>query len=339
MRAQASQRKNKICSDVRTILAFSCFLSLIAAVHATDDDAARTAAANLTGANLHSLPISNGNITTAGPRANYVFVCTMGPLNEGRRGAQHAGSWIHNDGTFDASAKPQVEGNVDWQDHKLTIAVHGDKRSIYTNDLPDVSTGVFPIEPGTEAYKYDTNPNSIQVQNLKVAVSAQPMAADKPSCLPPGGPIGILLTGAELYNSLDAGGRNAVAYEIQDHCWGHPQRNGSYHYHSLTPCMDLGDKNGTSPLLGYALDGFGIYGPYENGKLLTNKDLDECHGKTSAILWEGTTVVMYHYVANFEYPFTLGCYQGVPVRLPPDGRPPFGGPGGPRDDRPPPPGR
>ena len=137
------------------------------------------------------------------------------------------------------------------------------------------------------------------------------MAANA-SCLGEG-PIGILLSGAYLYDGLDALGHDALAHEIQDHCQGHPDMSSSYHYHTLTACLaDPG--TGHSALLGYALDGFGIYGNRgENGEALTDADLDGCHGHTHAITWNGQTVSMYHYHATAEYPYSLGCYRGAPV--------------------------
>ena len=46
----------------------------------------------------------------------------------------------------------------------------------------------------------------------------------------------------------------------------------------------------------YMLDGFGIYVPYgEEGKLLSSKDLDEWHGHTYLVLWDGEMINLYHY--------------------------------------------
>ena len=75
---------------------------------------------------------------------------------------------------------------------------------------------------------------------------------------------------------VDAPGRDAVAHEIQDRCQGHPQITGVYHYHSVTSCLDNKRiPNGRSELVGYALDGFAIYGPHDvGGKLLSSDDLD-----------------------------------------------------------------
>ena len=86
---------------------------------------------------------------------------------------------------------------------------------------------------------------------------------------------------------------------------------GAYHYHSLTPCIE-DESEGHSDLVGYAMDGFGIYGPRgEDGETLTNADLDECHGHTHEIEWDGEALDMYHYHATWEYPYTLGCYVGT----------------------------
>ena len=164
---------------------------------------------------------------------------------------------------------------------------------------------------------------------------ADPTLSAQPACAP--GAVGVLLTGSVLFSALDAPGRDAVAHETQDGCQGHPQVSGVYHYHSVTTCLD--DKRlpgGHSALVGYAIDGFGIFGRYgENGVLLKSADLDACHGHTHAIPWDGKTVVMYHYHATWDFPYTVGCLRGAYEREtvrkisgpPPSGRrgPPLGG--------------
>jgi len=131
------------------------------------------------------------------------------------------------------------------------------------------------------------------------------------------GTVGFLLTGGVFFNALDAQGKDAVAHEVQDHCQGHPERSGAYHYHHLTTCLEPAASRTThSPLVGYALDGFGIFGRHgEGGRLLANGDLDECHGHTHEIEWDGRRVSMYHYHATWEYPYILGCFRGTPQRL------------------------
>jgi hypothetical protein len=64
--------------------------------------------------------------------------------------------------------------------------------------------------------------------------------------------------------------------------------------------------------MGYARDGFGIYGVRgESGKLLANADLDECHGHSHVIDWDGQMVTMYHYHATYDFPYTAGCMRGT----------------------------
>ena len=64
--------------------------------------------------------------------------------------------------------------------------------------------------------------------------------------------------------------------------------------------------------------------------MLTNADLDECHGHTHAIAWDGRTVTMYHYHATWEFPYVLGCFRGTStVRAPAFGSGAGGPPGGP----------
>ncbi len=65
----------------------------------------------------------------------------------------------------------------------------------------------------------------------------------------------------------------------------------------------------------HTLDGFGIYVERDaQGNLLTDASLDARHGRTSLVEWDGKQVMMYHYDATLEYPYTLGCFAGTPVR-------------------------
>lgn len=288
---------------------------------------------------LKRLPLGDGKISNA-PRVGWIWACRVDPLGGG---AHRVGPWINQAaGTFDITAKVAVRGSVTWP-HQFKVTVKGDRRILSTNDLPRHPTGRFPIAMNDPAYRFDRNPNSIRRQNIDIDLPAQPKLAAQPSCAP--GVVGILLTGVALFSALDAPGRDAVAHETQDSCSGHPQQRGVYHYHSLTNCMD--DKpgpDGNSPLVGYALDGFGIYGRYENGQPLSTAQLDACHGRTSVVQWDGKKVEMYHYVATPDFPYTVGCLRGTYDRSlifkiggpPPDRRGPGGPPGGGPPGGPPP---
>lgn len=46
--------------------------------------------------------------------------------------------------------------------------------------------------------------------------------------------------------------------------------------------------------------------------LLTNGDLDVCHGHTGKLTISGKKQqTLYHYHATAEYPYTLGCFTGT----------------------------
>jgi hypothetical protein len=254
------------------------------------------------------LPLGDGK-TSPNPQRGHVYSCQT-QFNGG--GAEGNPPWIDTSkGTWNLKAKISVNGSVDWPQHSFTMSIQDDQRIFTTNDLPDHPSGVFPIHPSDPAYKLDRNPNSIKAQSIRFNVPANPTIAPEPTCV--GGEVGIMLSGVLLFSAFDAEGRDAVAHEVQDHCDGHPQEGGYYHYHGLSSCLK-DNPTGQSALLGYAFDGFGIYGPYDaNGKELTDADLDECHGITSEVEWEGKQVAMYHYVATRDFPYVVGCFRGTPA--------------------------
>jgi hypothetical protein len=255
---------------------------------------------------LTHLPVGDGKYTNT-PKVGYVYTCQT-TFNGG--GASAKGPWFNADGTtWDATKKGVVDGSVSWNS-SFEESESSSTRSFSGNDLPDHHTGTFPIGHSDDVWQYDGNPNSISAQSLSVNIPLNPTVAAQPTCIR--GEVGIALSGAAIFDALDAGGRDAVAWEAQDSCQGHPQQAGAYHYHSLTTCID-DPGTGHSNLLGYAYDGFGIYGLRgENGEEVTNADLDACHGHTHVITWNGKQVSMYHYHATREFPYTVGCFKGTP---------------------------
>lgn len=266
----------------------------------THSDAAHTSDVDLT-----HLEVGDGKYSTS-PQVGYVYSCQTSFNGSGATGT---GNWMNGDGTWNALMKAVVDGSVNWP-HEFTISIQGEQRVFNSNGLPEHTTGSFPISSSDDAYVIDRNPNSISEQSITLTLPANPTVAGQPNCV--GGEVGIMLSGVVLFNAFDAGGNDAVAHEVQDNCDGHPQQSGVYHYHSLSDCVE-DTTTGHSALMGYAFDGFGIYGYYgEDGKELTNEDLDECHGHTHDVEWDGQVVNMYHYHATHEFPYTIGCFTGTP---------------------------
>ena len=294
----------------RSTAASAAALLLVLASAAAAAQQGEAAASRAAASPSRLVPLGNGHVSTE-PRVGYVYSCRT---TFNGRGA-HGGPWISGS-EWDPAGKPVVSGSIAWPNASVTITREGDRRIIRANNLPTHPTGVFPIQPTDSAYRYDRNPNYIREQNILLTLPALPTAAPTPSCVPMG-MIGFALTGVALYNALDAAGMDAVANEIQDRCNGHPQMLGQYHYHNASACLadSAGAHGRHSDLLGYALDGYGIYGVHgQHGEVLTNADLDACHGHEHVIEWDGKAVRMYHYHATREYPYTIGCFHGTAQR-------------------------
>ena len=95
---------------------------------------------------------------------------------------------------------------------------------------------------------------------------------------------------------------------VFDACGGHANPHEGYHYHAAVGCSEIGDElDGHPSLIGYALDGYGIYSRHEDTDLANN--LDECGGETDDVRG-------YHYHAsapgNNEI---IGCYRGEQALL------------------------
>jgi YHYH protein len=248
------------------------------------------------------LPVGDGRVSDR-PLVGNVYPCNT---NFRVGGARHVGEWFHGD-IWNPLEKPFVAGRVMWPDARHALEVGTEALSIKSNGLPvGQPTGIFPISPEDPVYKYDTNPNPIKAQTLSFQIPLRPVRASQPSCLPMG-MIGFTITGVAIYNALDDAGLDAAAHEVQDLCNGHPQGKGQYHYHSTSPCLPGAENN---DVVGWALDGYPVMGMRDaKGVLLTNADLDACHGREESITIDGRTYG-YVYRLTEEYPYTLGCFRG-----------------------------
>ena len=172
----------------------------------------------------------------------------------------------------------------------------------------------YPNHP-TAVFPNSRNPNSIRVQSFKFRLPLEPKLADKITRLPMGA-IGTALNGVVFFNPFEMEGQNAVEGYSEvwlDSCCGHPQQTGVYHYHKYPSCVKspfADDGKQHSPIIGFAFDGFPLYGPYEAAGAMA-KDLkgdhalDVCNGHKDE--QRG-----YHYhVTPGRFPYILGGYAGV----------------------------
>ena len=262
-------------------------------------------------ADVTALPLGTEHVSTTEATIGGLYVCDAGSPNGG--GAFAVGPWIDEaTGTWDLTAKVSVAGEVSWPMAEYSETIDSSGRRVVSNGLPvDMITGTFPIAADDPAFSYDRNPNMIAESAIDVTLPVAP-AVGEPTCLAKGA-VAVFRNGVAAFAPVDATNRDAVAYETQDACDGHPQQSSTYHYHNVPSCI-VDATVGTSTVVGFAYDGFPIVIERDaSGALPTNADLDECHGRTSPIVLDGAIVEMYHYSTTVEFPYFIGCYRGTPT--------------------------
>jgi hypothetical protein len=196
----------------------------------------------------------------------------------------------------------------------VTVSVDGDYVVLKSNGVPDHKSPYFPKSSSQyEAYngtnpKFNLAPNTISEQQLVMRIPITPVKQATPSATPLG-PIGMALNGVAIFNQY-AGGGQPLAGEIDtfDQYDGHPQQTGTYHYHAEPYYLTRASKEA---LVGVLLDGYPVYGPMENGKLITNADLDAAHGHTTPTKEFPNGI--YHYHTTAAAPYINGSgFAGVP---------------------------
>jgi hypothetical protein len=115
------------------------------------------------------------------------------------------------------------------------------------------------------------------------------------------GAIAVAANGIPIFNPIKNDGRTDtfLAGELDEY-GGHCGRADDYHYH-VAP-WHLAERLGSSMPLGYALDGYPIYGLAEPDGSTVN-GLDSFHGHAS-------TAGEYHYHASKSYPYINGGFHG-----------------------------
>ncbi|MFT5294554.1 MAG: arylsulfatase A-like enzyme [Colwellia sp.] len=236
---------------------------------------------------------------------------------------------------------------------KLTISLSGEHCIFQTNNIPN-----HDFNDGTQAF-----PNNVSAQDNSFQLIAAPSHAATITAL------SLVIDNAILLNGVKVDLLAAACFGVGDgkigcndinQAWrydpmfvangflvdshnAHSQGNGSYHYHGKPNALYLDDENSVvSPLVGFAADGYPIFGPYfdDNGTIRkavssfqvisgsrpsgTNNpggtydgtyrddyqyvedygDLDECNGMTI----EG----VYGYFITDGFPYVLNCFKGVP---------------------------
>lgn len=125
----------------------------------------------------------------------------------------------------------------------------------------------YPIGP------WPSNPNTAANQNFVFKITRTPQPNPGTPTATPLGRIGLWSNGVSMFNAKDGmsfnnqgvWNQNAIVVEGPsfDSCLGHPAGNGEYHHHLNPKCLyNDRDSSRHSPIIGFAFDGYPIYGAY-----------------------------------------------------------------------------
>lgn len=127
--------------------------------------------------------------------------------------------------------------------------------------------------------------------------------------------LGVAINGVPIYDYSSQGMLDPNTYDPKadtklngqlDHCNGHAGRGDDYHYHAAPTCMIDAMKNkGPSAIIGWALDGYPIYGDTNpDGSAIAQGELDTCNGKEDADFG-------YRYHTSQAPPYIVQCLVGM----------------------------
>ena len=185
-------------------------------------------------------------------------------------------------------------------------------------------------------------PHALTPQNMTIKFPRSPTATVTPtSVVNRLGTAGITVTGVVFYPVTEGPTPTESAYgdpyynKMLDTCGGHAGPQSEYHYHVLITIAMCNIKN--TGIIGYAIDGFPVYGPtaclnvkctktalvksgytqignpqknawdaYKYTGTASSTVLDECNGRVQP---DGT----YGYHATLSFPYIIGCFKGTPT--------------------------
>ncbi len=198
-------------------------------------------------------------------------------------------SWIRN--TNGATGYNNLPSNVQVVQYTTTDVY------VSSSCIPSYSIG-----------PWSNNPNTPSNQNFVTKFTRTPAQNTGTAVYPPLGNIGMWSNGVAIFNPKDGQywnnttsaftmgstnngwNRNALYFEgvSFDNCLGHPAPGGVYHNHVNPKCLyNAADSTHHSPIIGYAFDGFPVYGAY--GYTNTNGTGAIKRMKSSFVLSTATT--------------------------------------------------
>ena len=235
-------------------------------------------------------------------------------------------STVDTDGPYCPATTDDVGGIWVWDgDEPGLYALDGEFWDLMNSqgfEFADAGGNITITDPAKGAASSSTTPNSCLEAtadgsyHLQILIPTSPEKLDTPTDLSTIAQVGLALDGVTIFadapSVADRGGLPAL-----DACGGHIDPSGYYHWHFGAESIqaNLNDAGAAvtcsidqdaEALLGFAYDGYGIYGPEEGRDIPT--DLDECSGHVSETDELGKT---YHYHLTYDSPNLPTCRVGA----------------------------
>ena len=182
--------------------------------------------------------------------------------------------------------------------------------------------------PGYSIGPWPGNPNIPANKNFVYEIPRHPVQNTGTPTNVPLGQVGVWTNGVSVFNALDAMSYNNLGYWHQnayffegsgfDNCLGHPAPDGQYHHHVSPKCLySTTDSTHHSPIIGYAFDGFPIYGAYAytntNGTGAIKRMKSSYKPRTGMVhrdtLADGTVLTSGNYGPDVSTTYPIGAYQ------------------------------
>lgn len=226
--------------------------------------------------------------------------------------AENMSAWLR-EGYLD------LDGNLVEQDvlrpDNVTVSFDGSSMIVRAHNLPNHPTAKFPSPRGSG----DRNPSYIQEKDSTYYLPLKPRPDPEARAMEnqsnanralPMGPIGIAINGVVFFNPFDAGMSDAT--DLMDRCCGHPSPDNRYHYHKYPVCVKspfADEGKGHSPLIGWAFDGFAIYGPYEAEGVMAKDSRD--NPLNAFNVHQDPQRGWHYHVTPGKFPYIIGGYWGI----------------------------
>ena len=224
-------------------------------------------------------------------------------------GKENAGIWFKNGKVYDVSGHFIAKLDEFYDDTKWSL--YRDDGSIKVTDSKEACLGATKPDAEEEFQNHcvECLPEYFKNQVTTFMIPVTPKYQENSQRFGRGG-LGLAFNGvkfdppAPTHAILAA---HTIA-PLDDH-GGHVNPHGGYHYHAATgSTKEIEQTDAHSPILGYAIDGFGIYALlYKNGSEPT--ELDECGGH-----FDDERGYHYHAGAPGDNQI-INCLHGIPGKI------------------------